>query len=116
MAVVGVAVVPTDEVRRGVDAVEVLACEAELVVALAAERVDDVVVARVEVFDGEVAPELDVAEEAEAVVGRDLVVDPRDALDLLVIGRDAAADQAGSRSNRSTCSSATPDLNKASAV
>ena len=44
-----------------------------------------------QVVDGYVATEHHVAEEPVAWVGLDLLVDPNDVLDLLVIRRDAAA-------------------------
>ena len=59
----------------------------------APDRVDDRVVVGRQVGVGEVAAHLHVAVEAELGVGGDLVVDPRHRLDLLVVGRDAAAHQ-----------------------
>ena len=50
-----------------------------------------------EVFDLDVVPDLDVAEEAEALAGCGFLVDPDHRLDLRVVGRDAAADQAEGR-------------------
>ncbi len=94
MAMVGVAVVPTDKVRRCVDAGEVLAIDAKLGVTFAAERVDNLVVVRIQVVYLDVATEADVAEEPKTRVGGDLVVDLDDAFDLLVIGSHTAAHQA----------------------
>ena len=62
-----------------------------------ADRVDDRVVVGRQVGVGQVAAHLDVAVEAELGVGGDLVVDPGDRLDLLVVGRDPAAHQAEGR-------------------
>ena len=72
---------------------EFLAGDAELAVGLAADRVDDRVVEPLEVFDLDVVPDLDVAEEAEALAGGGFFVDPDHGLDLRVVGGDAAADQ-----------------------
>ena len=91
MAMIGVAVVPTNEVGRGIDTGEVFACDAQLGIAFTAECVDDLVVVIVEVRDLDVAAQAHVAEEPEPRVRCDLVVDLDDALDLLVIRSDAAA-------------------------
>ena len=90
---VGMAVVPTDKVGRGIDTSEVFAFEAKLGVAFTSKRVDDLMVVRVEVLDLDVTTKADVAKEPEAFMGRDLVVDLDDTFDLLVIGRDAATHQ-----------------------
>ena len=94
VGVVGVGVVPADEGGGGVAAGQVLAGDAELAVGLAADREDDRVVEPLEVLDLDVVADLDVAEEAEALAGRGFLVDPDHRLDLRVVGRDAAADQA----------------------
>ena len=93
LAVVGVPVVPGDEVGRRVAAAEVLAGNAHAAVGLGARGVDDLMVVRPEVLERHVLPELDVAEEAEPGVRGRLVEGGRDVLDLLVVGRDAEADQ-----------------------
>ena len=93
VAVVGVGVVPADERGGGVAAGQVLAGDAERAVGLAADRVDDRVVEPLEVLDLDVVADLDVAEEAEALAGGGLLVDPDHRLDLRVVGSDAAADQ-----------------------
>ena len=100
VAMVGVTVVPTDKVRRGIDAPEVFAIEAKLGIALATKRIDDLVVVRVQVVNLDVATQADVAKEAEAFVGGDLVVDLDDTLDLLAVGGDATTNQA--KRNRQT--------------
>ena len=64
--VVGVAVVPGDELGRGPRAGQVLARDAEPPVGLRADRVDDGVVEPRELVVRDVAADLDVAEEAEA--------------------------------------------------
>ena len=83
---VGVAVVPGDECRRRPRAGELLAGDAELPVGLRAHRVDDRVVALGELVVRHVAAELDVPEEAEPVVARDLLERARDGLDVRVVG------------------------------
>ncbi len=94
---VGVAVVPRDELRGGEAALEVLAGNAEVAVARRAHGVHDGVVVAAQVVVGEVAAELHVPEEAHARVLQDLLVEARDALDLLVVGGDAVADEAVGR-------------------
>ena len=76
---------------------EVFAWDPEPVVALAADGPDHRVVVAFELFDREVAADTHVAEEPEARVLRDLVVDLADRLDLLVVWRDAAAHEAERR-------------------
>ncbi len=94
LGVVGVGVVPADEGRGGVAAGQVLARDAEPAVGLAAEGEDDRVVEALEVLDLDVVSDLDVAEKAEAVACRGLLVDPDHRLDLGVVRGDAAPDQA----------------------
>ncbi len=72
---------------------QLLARDAEPAVGLAADREDDCVVEALEVFDLDVVTDLDVAEEAETLARRCLLVDADHRLDLRVVGRDAAADQ-----------------------
>src|SRR6185503_5183429 len=82
VAVVGVDVVPGDELGGGPAAGQVLARNSHAAVGLRADRVDDRVVAGGEVVVRQVAAELDVAVEAEfGVVGR-LLVDAADGLDV----------------------------------
>ena len=94
VAVVGVPVVPGDELRRRVAADEILAGNPHAPVRLGARAVDDLVIVPPEVVDGDVPPELDVAVEAELRIGRDLVERRGDRLDLLVVRRDASAHEA----------------------
>ena len=87
---VGMAVVPADELGGRVHATELLAVDAHRAVGFVAGRVDDAVVVAFEIGNAQVTADHDVAEEAEALIGRGLVVDADDVLDLLVVGRDAA--------------------------
>ena len=75
VAVVGMAVVPADEVGRRPAPGEVLAGDAAAPVGLGADRIDDGVVVLGEVGVGEVGAELDVAEHAEAGLGGGALVD-----------------------------------------
>ena len=93
VAVVGVPVVPADEIGRGVAPRQVLARDAERPVALGAAGVDHRVVVAEQIRAAQVRADPHVAEEPHPRVGGDLLVDPGDRLDLLVIGRDAAAHQ-----------------------
>ena len=93
LGVVGVGVVPADEGGGGVAAGQILAGDAELAVGLAADREDDRVVELLQLLDLDVVADLDVAEEAEALAGRRLFVDPDHRLDLRVVWRNAAADE-----------------------
>jgi hypothetical protein len=96
-AVVRVGVVPADEGGGGVAARQVFAGDAELPVGLAAEGVDDGVVVALQVLHLYVLPDLDVAEEAEALARRGLLVDADHRLDLGMVGGDTPADQAEGR-------------------
>ena len=91
------AVVPADELGGRVDATQVFAVDAHRPVRLVATGVDDAVIVAHEVVDAEVAPEHHVAEEAEALVGRGLVVDADHVLDLLVVGCDSATHESKRR-------------------
>ena len=93
VGVVGVAVVPGHELGRRVRSRPVLARDPEPVVDRRADRVEHAVVALEQVLAADVGAELDAAEEAEAGLLRGLLVHPRDALDLRVVGRDAGADE-----------------------
>jgi hypothetical protein len=90
---VGVAVVPGHEGGSGPRARQVLARDSQAPVRLGPEGVDDAVVERHQLLVGDVAPDLDVAEEPEAGCGRDLLEGARDGLDLGVVGGDAEADE-----------------------
>lgn len=86
---VRVGAVPCDQRRRGVAARQVLAGDAEAPVALAADGNDDLIVVPPEVGDGEIAPQVDVAQEAHPRIQRDALEDPNNLLDLRMIRRDA---------------------------
>ena len=88
-AVVGMAVVPGDELGRGMRAAQLLAGDPEPPVDRGAERVQHDVVVLEQLAAGDVAAELDMPEEPEALVLRGLVVRARDRLDLRVVGGDA---------------------------
>ncbi len=94
LAMVGVAVVPADEVGRGPTAGERFTGDAERPVGGRAGGVDDGVVALKQLLTRDVCPEFDVSEEAEARVQRGLLVDAHDGLDLGMVGRDAGAHEA----------------------
>jgi hypothetical protein len=89
VAVVGMAVVPGDELGRGVRSVELLAGNSEVTVGRRANRVDDRVVAAPELVPRDVLAELDAAVEPEALVLGGAVERLRDGLDLRVIGGHA---------------------------
>ncbi len=97
VGVVGVAVVPADELGRGVRAGEVFAGDAEGAVGGRAGGVDDRVVVGEELLARDVLAEGDGAEEAEAGMGGGALVDAGDGLDLRVVGGDAGADEAPGR-------------------
>ncbi len=92
-----VAVVPGDERGGRVAAGELLTIDPETTVGLRAERVDHGVVMGEQLLAGEVAPELDAAEEAEPRIGGRLLVDARHRLDLRMVGRDAGPHEAERR-------------------
>ena len=97
VAVVGVAVVPGDELGRRPAAGQVLAGDAERLVGLRAGGVDDRRVVLHQLGVGDVDPDLDVPEEAAAAFQRLALEGVLQALDLLVVGRHAAAQQAPRR-------------------
>ena len=97
VAMVGVAVVPPDEVGRGRDAGQLGARDAERPPDLRADRIDDGVVAGDEVVARDVPPDLEVAVPAEPRMRGDLLVDAGHRLDLRVVGRDARAHEAPGR-------------------
>jgi hypothetical protein len=90
---VRVAVVPGDELGRRPRAGQVLAGDPEPSVGLRTDGVDDRVVDREQIVVRDGRADLDVAEETEARPGRGLLERARDRLDVLVIGRDAEADE-----------------------
>jgi hypothetical protein len=85
VGVVGVAVVPGNELRRRVRAGELLTRDREPFVDRGAERVEDDVVVVEELPAGDVAAELDVPEEPETLMLGRSVVGPRDRLDLRMV-------------------------------
>ena len=97
VGVVGMAVVPADELGGRVPAGQLFAGDAERPVGRRAGGVDDRVVVREQLLARDVLAEGDVAEVAEARVRGDLLVDAGDRLDLRVVGGDAGAHQAPGR-------------------
>ena len=89
LLVVGMAVVPGDELEGRPRAGEVLGRDPEAPVGLRADGVDDGVVEIREVAVVQVAPDLHVADEAEPRLVRDALERPRDRLQLRMIGRHA---------------------------
>jgi hypothetical protein len=81
------------KVGRRVAAFEILAGDAHLAVGLGADGVDDLVVVAPELVAVEVAPDVYVAEEPHPWVLRRAVEDAHDGLDLLVVRRDAVANE-----------------------
>jgi hypothetical protein len=97
VGVVRVAVVPGDELRGGEAPRQVLSRDPERLVRLGPGRVDHGVVVLQQLAVGDVAADLDVAEEAAPApdgLGVEAVLE---ALDLLVVGRHPAAQQAPRR-------------------
>ena len=90
---VGVAVVPGDELGRGMAAPKVLARDSEPTVRLRAEGVDDVVVVPAQVRPIQVPAHGHVAEEAHVGLRRDPVVLRGDLLDRRMVRRDALPHQ-----------------------
>ena len=97
LLVVGMAVVPGDELRGRPRAGQVLARDAETAVGLRADGVDDDVVQAHEVVVLEIAADLDVAEETEAGLIGDPLERARDRLQLRMVGRDAEPDEPSRR-------------------
>ena len=94
LAVVGVAAVPGDELRRGKAAREIFTGDSQPAVVRRADGKNDRVVVALDVLHGEIGAEVHVAEEAHPRVFEGLVERRDDRLDLRVIGRHAVADQA----------------------
>ena len=95
--VVGVAVVPGDELRGRPRSSELLAGNSEPPVGGRAVRIDDRVVQPRKVVVREIPPDVDVSEEAKAGLGGDLLVSARHGLEVRVIGSDAEPHQAPRR-------------------
>ena len=94
LLIIGVAVVPGDELRGRPRAWELLPRDPESLVGLRAEGVDHGVEDLEQVHVREVAADLDVAEEAKARLLRDALERARDALELRMVGRNAEPDEA----------------------
>ena len=90
----GMAVIPADEGGRADHAGQVVAGNVERPVVGRAGGEDHRVVEVEQLGDGDVAADQHVADEADIVAERDLLVALVDRLDRLVVGRDAEADQA----------------------
>ncbi len=75
-------------------ALEIFARDAHPSIRLRTRRVADLMVMAPQIVERDVHPHLDVAEESKARIRRRLGVDPRDVLDLFVIGGDPVAHQA----------------------
>ncbi len=88
-----VAVVPGDELGGSPRSRQVLAGDAEAAVGLGTDRVDDGVVELQQVVVRDGCADLDVAEEAKAGPRGGLLERARDRLDVLVVRRDAEADE-----------------------
>ena len=97
LLIVGMAVVPGDELGRRPRAAQILAGNPEPSVSLRADRVDDGVVEAHEIGVVDVAPKLHVAEESEARLFRDPLERPRDRLQLRVIRRHPEPDKSPGR-------------------
>src|SRR5882762_3599923 len=97
VTMVRVAVVPADQVGRREGSVQRFARNAHRVIALATDCVDDLVVARAQVLDGDVSAKFYVAKETHPRVRGHLLVGGGDALDVLMIRCDAAANHAERR-------------------
>ena len=93
IAVVRMAVVPGDELRRGVASGQLLAGDPEPPVGRRADRVQHRMVVRGELLVTHVQADLDVPVEAKARQRSRLLIHTRDGLDVRVIGRDARAHQ-----------------------
>ena len=95
--VIGVAVVPADELGRRVRAVQLFAGNAERAVHRRARGVDDRVVVLEQVLVRDVLAERHVAEVAKARMGGRPLIHARDRLDLRMVRRDARAHEAPRR-------------------
>jgi hypothetical protein len=90
----GVAVIPPDESRAAEDIAQPIAGQVERPVTRSAGGEDHRVVEAAQLLDAHVLADGDVPHEAHVVRQRGLFIAARDALDRLVIGRNAGADQA----------------------
>src|SRR5882762_9359488 len=97
VTMVRVSVVPTDQVGGREGSVQRFARNAHRVIALATDCVDDLVVAGAQVLDGDVSAKFYVAKETHPRVRGHLLVGGGDALDVLMIRCNAAANHAERR-------------------
>src|SRR5260370_23034185 len=97
VTMVRVSVVPADQVGGREGSVQRFARNAHRVIALATDCVDDLVVAGAQVLDGDVSAKFYVAKETHTRVRSHLLVGGGDALDVLMIGCNAAANHAERR-------------------
>ncbi len=90
---VGVGVVPGDELGGRVRAGQVLAGDPEPAIGRGAVGGDDRVIALLELGDGDVSADVNVAEELKPLAGGGLLVDADHRLDLRVVRGDPGADE-----------------------
>src|ERR1700722_3472633 len=97
VTMVRVPVVPADQVggREGPD--QTFTRNAHRAIALATDRVDDLVVTGAQVLDREVSAEFHVAKETHTWISGHLLIGGGDGLDLLMIRCNAAANQSERR-------------------
>ncbi len=93
IAIIRVAVVPGDKLRRRAAAGQVFAGDFQRLVGLRAHREDDGMVMAGQIIQRDVRPELHVAEKPEARPGGNFVIDLDNGFDLWMIRRDPAAHQ-----------------------
>src|SRR6185437_13614140 len=94
VAMVGMAVEPADEATRLDDPRQVLAGHAEMAVPRRPRGDGDGVVEAAQFIERDVASDLDIAPEGDAVARQHAVEDSGDRLGALVVWRDAGADEA----------------------
>ena len=91
VAIIGMAVVPGDELGGRVAVLQIFPGDAHAPIRLRPRGIDDLVIVVAQLVDSDVAAELHAPEEAKPRVRGDLVEGNRDVLDLLVVGRNAQA-------------------------
>ncbi len=84
-------VVPRDKFSRGMTAPQIFARDAHAPVGLRASRVENLVIMCAQISQRKMLAEFDVTVKTESWIRRDFFIDFGYALDLWVIGRDAAA-------------------------
>jgi NADPH-dependent glutamate synthase beta subunit-like oxidoreductase len=97
VGVIGVAVVPGDELHRRLAAGQILASYPQVPVARSADRVQHRVVSGCQLLMAHIQTDLDVAMETETRPARGLLEHPRHRLDLRMIRRHTETDQAPRR-------------------